>query len=203
MPPVNTFVDAVVVGGRSGSVCVESIGKTSFTTSAALDVPPGTNVNFSYATPTGKYRFSARVSANAAGHLTFGMPGRIEQLAVFGGQKRSAVRLDTTVPGQWRLCHNGKGMGDYHRANIRDISRGGASLITDAHLKKGTHVEIKIALGGKALAVVGEVMRVDKIPISGKHSHGLRFAGVRPEEDRAIMDFINRRQAELRSRGLA
>jgi hypothetical protein len=32
---------------------------------------------------------------------------------------------------------------------------------------------------------------------------GLRFHGVKPEEDRAIMEFINKRQADRRNRGLA
>jgi hypothetical protein len=46
-------------------------------------------------------------------------------------------------------------------------------------------------------------MRVEQVPTSGKHSHGLRFHGLTPTEDMAIRDFINRRTAELRSRGLA
>jgi hypothetical protein len=41
------------------------------------------------------------------------------------------------------------------------------------------------------------------VPTSGKHSHGLRFQGVTPDEDRAILEFINKKQADLRSRGLA
>ena len=204
LPAINSFVDIVVPGGRGGgSVCIESIGKSSFMTSAALSIAPGTTVHFSYSTPTGKYRFSTKVTAGTGAHLTFGMPSHIEQLAVFGGQKRTAVRLDATVPGQWRLCHGGKGTGEYQRANIRDISRGGASLITDSELKKGTHVQVKLALGETTLIIMGEVMRTDKIAASGKHNNGLRFSGIRPNEDRAIMDFINRRQAELRNRGLA
>lgn len=203
LPAINTFVDINLPGGRAASVCIESIGKSSIVTSAALSIPPGTTVNFSYSTPTGKYRFSTKVTAGTGAHVTFGLPSHIEQLAVFGGQKRSAVRLDATVPGHWRLCHGGKGTGEFQRANIRDISRGGASLITDVHLKAGTHVEVKLSLGGTALIVMGEVMRTEKIATSGKYNSGLRFSGLRPNEDRAIMDFINRRQAELRNRGLA
>lgn len=203
LPVVNSFVDVVVPGGPGASVCIESIGKSSIVTSAPFAVAPGTSVNFSYSTPTGKYRFSTKVTAGTGAHLTFGMPSQIEQLAVFGGQKRSAVRLDTTVPGHWRHCHSGKGTGEFQRANLRDISRGGASLIIEANLKKGTNVEIKLALGGTPLIIMGEVMRVEKVAASGKHNHGLRFSSVRPGEDRAIMDFINRRQAELRNRGLA
>ena len=66
-------------------------------------------------------------------------------------------------------------------------------------------VEVKMALRGDAapLVTLGEVMRSEQIPTSGKHSHGLRFHGLRPDEDQAILEFINRRQAELRSRSLA
>jgi hypothetical protein len=46
-------------------------------------------------------------------------------------------------------------------------------------------------------------MRVEQIPTSGRFSHGMRFHGLTAEEDYAILDFINRRQAELRNRGLA
>jgi hypothetical protein len=46
-------------------------------------------------------------------------------------------------------------------------------------------------------------MRTSKIEASGKISLGLRFHGLKADEDRAIMEFINKRQAERRSRGLA
>ena len=91
------------------------------------------------------------------------------------------------------------------RATIRDISRGGCALNTDRALKLGTQIEVKLALSerGAPITLLAEVMRHQEIKSSGKHSHGLRFHGVRPEEDHAIIDFINRKQAELRSRGLA
>ncbi|MDP9025733.1 MAG: PilZ domain-containing protein, partial [Candidatus Eremiobacteraeota bacterium] len=86
------------------------------------------------------------------------------------------------------------------------ISRGGCSLICDRELKFGTEVEVQLPLrgGGAApLALRGEVMRHEHIAQSGKHSHGLRFTGLRPDEDHAIIEFINRKQTDLRNRGLA
>jgi c-di-GMP-binding flagellar brake protein YcgR len=105
----------------------------------------------------------------------------------------------------WRLTNNGKGTGEYLKGSIRDISRGGCALIMDRQCKVGQMLEIKMNLRGDAppLQVLGEVMRVETIPTSGKHSHGLRFQALSPDEDRAILEFINKRQADLRSRGLA
>ena len=97
------------------------------------------------------------------------------------------------------------GTGEFAKATIRDISRGGCSLIIDRELKPHTTVEVRMKLKPEApaMTLLGEVMRHEKIKSSGKFSHGLRFQGLRPDEDQAIIDFINRRQAELRSRGLA
>jgi c-di-GMP-binding flagellar brake protein YcgR len=125
--------------------------------------------------------------------------------AVGGAQKRQSVRLDALVNGHWRLAPGGKGSGEFSRATIRDISRGGCSLIIDVPLKFGTMVEAKFPLvtGAPPVTMLGEVMRHEEIKSSGKHSHGLRFHGVRPEEDQAIIEFINRKQTDLRNRGLA
>jgi c-di-GMP-binding flagellar brake protein YcgR len=72
-------------------------------------------------------------------------------------------------------------------------------------LKLGAKVEVQMQLksGAAPLTLLGEVMRHQDIPTSGKHSHGVRFAGVRPAEDQAIIEFINRKQTDLRNRGLA
>ena len=120
-------------------------------------------------------------------------------------QQRAAVRLDVTVPGLWRDAPGGKAVGAYNRGSITDISRTGASLTTDREIKRGGQVEIKLSVSTSArpLVLLGEVMRSSKIEASGKSSLGLRFLGITPEEDRAIMGFINKRQAERRSRGLA
>ncbi len=72
-------------------------------------------------------------------------------------------------------------------------------------MKKGTYVETRFSVSTSAspLVLLGEVMRTANIEATKKISLGLRFNGVKPEEDRAIMEFINKRQAERRSRGLA
>jgi len=205
MPALHSFVDMTLAKVlRPASVCVETIGSASFQTSTPPGLVAGTTAIFTYATDKGKFRFVTKCSATKGSHATFAMPARIEELQKFGGQKRASVRLDTTVPGQWRFAPAGKGIGTLSKGSITDISRTGASLIIDRELGFGTQVELQVSLNTTTpMSFLGEVKRVQKIPASGKVSHGLMFHGIRPDEDKKIMEFINKRQAERRSRGLA
>ncbi|HTW82571.1 MAG TPA: PilZ domain-containing protein [Candidatus Sulfotelmatobacter sp.] len=207
LPQVNTFVDVATTGnGPRGSVCVESVNPKGLTISGLPGLAAGQTVVFSYQNAHGRFRFSSRCSGVRGAHAQFSVPSRIETIQLFSGaQKRSAVRLDATVPAQWRFAPGGKGSGEYVRASLTDISRSGASLIVDREVKKGTSVEVRFAVSTTStpLTLLGEVMRTANIETTKKLSLGLRFHGVKPEEDRAIMEFINKRQAERRSRGLA
>jgi c-di-GMP-binding flagellar brake protein YcgR len=207
LPLANSFVDLSVPGGKgTQSVCVEQIDSKGFTCTAAPDVKAGSAAVFVYSSAGGKYRFSAKCTAVRGEHATFDLPKSIETLAKFGGsQQRQTVRLDAVVPAHWRHAHDGKGRGEFTRASLTDISRTGASLIIGHELAKGTQVEVRFTLNSASAPVVllSEVMRTSKIGTAGKVSLGLKFHGVRPEDDRAIMEFINKRQAERRSRGLA
>jgi hypothetical protein len=206
MPAVNSFVALTMTGGGPrGSVCVETIGERSLTVSALPGVKTGGTGVFSYENTNGRFRFSVRC-LGVRSAAVFALPERIETLQTFSGaQARAAVRLDATVPAQWRFAPNGRGSGDFVRASLTDISRSGASLIVDRDVKKGTFVEARFAISTVAspLVLLGEVMRSEAIESTKKTSLGLRFQGVKPDEDRAIMEYINRRQAERRNRGLA
>jgi hypothetical protein len=205
LPQLHSFVD-VMVGGRSArSVTVESCSSKGIVTREILG-RAGENATILYTTPAGRFRLATKIAATSGSTTQFEFPKRVELVgASTGAQKRSSVRLDTLVNGSWRFAPGGKGTGEFIRATLRDISRGGCALNTDRALKLGTMVEVKLALRDDAapITLLAEVMRHQEIRASGKHSHGLRFHGVRPEEDHAIIDFINRKQAELRSRGLA
>jgi hypothetical protein len=205
LPTVNSFID-VIVGGRSArQVTVESVTSKGVTTRETLGKVGETAV-LVYQAKSGRYRAQTKITALGMGTTSFAAPARVTLIgAAQGAQKRSSVRLDAIVNGFWRLAPNRIGRGEFAKATIRDISRGGLSLIIDRELKSGTQVEVKMQLKseGAPLQMIGEVMRHELIPTSGKHSHGLRFHGVRPEEDQAIVEFINRRQSDLRSRGLA
>ncbi len=125
--------------------------------------------------------------------------------ALLPEHQRAAVRLDVTVPGLWRFAPGGKAVGEYLRGSLTDVSRTGASLIVERDIKPGGRVEVKFSISTAAapLVMLCEVVRTTKIEVSGKWSLGLRFVGITADEDRRIMDFINKRQAEQRSRGLA
>jgi len=203
LPQLHGFVD-VSVGGRSmQSVSVEAIGPKEIVTSGVLG-RSGEAATFVYTCPTGKFRFATKIAGGEAGNTRFEMPLRID--AVGGGsQKRSSVRMDVLVQGSWRFAPGGKGVGEFVKGSLRDISRGGCALITDRPFKNNQMLEVRMNLRADAapLTVLGEVMRSEQIPTSGRYSHGLKFLGIRPAEDQTILEFINRRQSELRNRGLA
>jgi len=204
LPQLHSFVDVVVGGRPARSVTVESVGAKGIVTRDALG-KVGEVAVLIYNAAAGRYRMETKIAAVTATSTQFDPPRRLNLIgAATGAQKRQNVRLDAIVTGEWRFAPGGVGNGEFARATIRDISRGGCSLILDREIRLHTTVEVKLRLKVDApLTLLGEVMRHEKIEKSGKFSHGLRFQGLRPDEDQAIIDFINRRQAELRSRGLA
>ncbi len=205
LPQRNSFVALAMTGsGPRGSVCIESLTDRNL----VATVLPGTNAGstgvFTYENTVGKFRFAAKCVAVREGFATFALPERIEALQVFTTQ-RTALRFDTTLAVRWRFAPGGRGSGEFARASLTDISRTGASLIVDREIRPGTYLEACFAVSPVAppLVLVGEVMRSSGIESSKKISLGLRFNAVKPAEDRAIMEFINKRQADWRNRGLA
>jgi PilZ domain len=203
LPQVHAFVDVSVGGRPMRSVSVEDVGAKEIVASTVLG-RVGETATFVYTNATGKYRFATKIVSVADGSTHFDLPNRVD--AVGGGaQKRSSVRMDVLVQGSWRFAPGGKGVGEFMKGSLNDISRGGCALITDRPFKNGQQVEVRMNLrpDEPPLTVLGEVMRSQQIPTSGRYSHGLKFMGMRPEEDHIILEFINRRQTELRNRGLA
>ena len=205
LPQRNSSVDVVVGGRPARTVTVDECNEKGIVTREVIG-RPGEPATFVYTTPAGRFRLQTKIAAVRGAGTYFEPAKRVDLVgAAQHAQKRSSVRLDALVNGAWRFAPSGKGSGEFMRATVHDISRGGCALNTDRALRAGTLVEVKLNLreGKPPLVLLGEVMRHHEIPTSGKHSHGLRFQGVRPEEDNAIVEFINRRQSELRSRGLA
>jgi c-di-GMP-binding flagellar brake protein YcgR len=205
LPSLHSFVDVAVRNGPKGSVCFENSGLKTFVTSVLPGMSPGQQVSFNYSNTGGKYRFSASVKAVDAKQATFELPGKIETVQKFGGsRKRTTVRIDTTVTVQWRYSSTGKIESEWQKGVLSDISRTGSSLTTDRTIKVGNILELKIPLSGEAppTAVRADARRVDKIEGTAKFNVGLAFHPLKPEADRAIIDFINRRQVDLRNRGL-
>lgn len=207
LPLINAFVDlGMTGGGPRGSVCVESVLERRFAVSLLPGVTPGATGVFHYQNPLGKFRFTAKCLAVADEQAVFEIPESIHTLQIFSGaHTRTAVRIDATVASQWRYAPRGQGAGDYRRGSLTDVSRSGASLIVDRDVKAGTFVEVRfvVSTANAPLVLIGEVVRTGVIETSRKISLGLRFHGVKPDEDRAIMEFIYKRQADRRNRGLA
>ena len=206
LPPLNAWVDLHYGGSAVFHVIVEEIGSGAIVTSHPDSgrLRPGATGTFVYTNPRGKFRFaSSFLGEDADGRLRFALPERITSLGGRANQ-RSTVRLDATVGGMWRMAAGGKGTGQFSKATIRDISRGGVALVLSAQLRKGQEIEVLLPLGeGPPVKAICEVMRIEPIERSRKFSHGVRFRSLRPHEERAVADFINKRQADLRARGLA
>lgn len=205
LPQLHSFIDVMAGGRPARQVTVESIGPKGIVTRETLG-KTGETAIIVYQAQAGRFRAQIKILASANATTTFELPRKVSLIgAATGAQKRQSVRLDAIVAGHWRFAPGGVGSGEFAKCTIRDISRGGCSLIIDRGLKNHTQVEVKMQLraDAPALTLLGEVMRHELIKASGKHSHGLRFHGITPAEDQAIVEFINRRQADLRSRGLA
>jgi c-di-GMP-binding flagellar brake protein YcgR len=205
LPSLHSFVDVAVRNGPKGSVCFENTGSTSFITSVLPGMSPGQQASFSYQNTGGKYRFSTTVKAVDAKQASFTLPSKIETVQKFGGtRKRTNVRIDTTVSMQWRYHSDGKVQSEWQKGVLSDLSRAGSSLATERELKLGNVLELKIPLqpGGDPIVVRAEAKRVDKIAGTQKYNVGLSFRHLKPEADKAVIEFINRRQTDLRNRGL-
>jgi c-di-GMP-binding flagellar brake protein YcgR len=205
LPSLHSFVDVTVRNGPKGSVCFENSGAKTFVTSVLPGMSPGQQASFNYSNTGGKYRFNAAVKAVDAKQATFELPGKIETVQRFGGsKKRTTVRIDTTVTVQWRYSSTGKIESEWQKGVLSDISRTGSSLSTDKVIKIGNMLELKIPLAadGPPVAVKADARRVDKIEGTAKYNVGLSFHPLKPDAERAVIDFINRRQVDLRNRGL-
>jgi c-di-GMP-binding flagellar brake protein YcgR len=205
LPSLHSFVDVVVRNGPKGSVCFENAGIKTFVTSVLPGMSPGQQVSFNYSNTGGKYRFSAAIKAVDDKQATFEMPGKIETVQKFGGsRKRTTVRIDTTVTIQWRYSSTGKIQSEWQKGVLSDISRTGSSLATDREIKTGNIIELKIPLSQDSdpIVVRADARRVDKIENTSKYNVGLAFHPLKADAERAVIDFINRRQVDLRNRGL-
>lgn len=205
LPSLHSFVDVTVRNGPKGSLCFENAGIKTFVTSTMPGLAPGALVSFVYQNGSGKFRFSAAVKAVDDKQATFEIPEKIDTIQRFGGaRKRTNVRIDTTVNVQWRYASTGRIESPWQKGVLSDISRTGSSLAADREIKSGSMIDLKIPLrpDGDPISVRADARRADKIANTQKFNVGLSFHPLRPDDDRAILEFINRRQVDLRNRGL-
>jgi c-di-GMP-binding flagellar brake protein YcgR len=205
LPALHSFIDIAVKNGPKGSICFESAGAKSFLTSALPGMAPGQTVSFLYSNTRGRYRFTATITSTDGKQATFAMPSRIDTVQKFAGaHKRSTVRMDTSVAMTWRYAQVGKIASEWQKGSVSDISRTGCSLNTAVPIKVGNVLELKLPVltNGEDVEVRAEAMRVDAIGTTKRFTVGLKFVQAKPETERAVVAYINRRQTELRGRGL-
>jgi c-di-GMP-binding flagellar brake protein YcgR len=203
LPSMHQFVDVAVKNGPKGSICFENAGVKTFLTSTLPGMSAGQQVIFNYQTATGKYRFTAAVKSLDEKQATFELPAKIDTVQKFAGaKKRTNVRIDTTVPVQWRYAPSGKIESEWQKGTLSDLSRAGSSLSVEKEIKSGSILELKVTLGTDTFTTRADARRVDKIAGKQRHTIGLAFHPLKPEAEKAIVEFINRRQVDLRSRGL-
>lgn len=206
LPQLHAFIDLAVGGRTLCQAVVEAIDARGILVGAALG-KAGEQATMIYMTSVGRFKAKARIIALEGPNTLIALPTSATMVGAAGGgaQKRQSVRMDALVSGAWRFAPGDKGTGDFTKCSIRDISRSGCSVILDRELRLGMKIEVRLHLNtsSQPLTLLAEVMRHELIEQSGKHSHGVRFQGVHPDEDQAILDFIHRRQSELRNRGLA
>jgi hypothetical protein len=199
LPKPGAHVEIVAAGRAVRIATVEAVRREIRV--AGVVARSGERAVFVYTGESGRYRFVTKCVEYRDGYTTFALPRVVSHIgAAVSAQKRASVRLDLSVTGSWRAAPGGKGEGRFEGARIRDVSRGGCSVLLERAFRPGSLLEIRLPLAvGSTLDLLGVVTRCE--PIEPRQvAHGLRFQGVTPAEDRAILTFINRSHAQLRGR---
>jgi len=84
------------------------------------------------------------------------------------------------------------GTSTVHYSLTQDISMGGVRIMTDASLERGERVRIDITLSRsrKRIRAVAEVRWVRELYDREVFEVGLQFAGLDPDDEFALMDYI-------------
>lgn len=202
LPRPGAHVEIVAAGRATRIAIVESVQRAIRV--AGVVARSGERAVFVYTSESGRYRFTTKCLEYRDGYTTFALPRVVSHIGAAPSlQKRASVRLDLSATGGWRSAPGGKGEGRFEAARVRDISRGGCSIVLGRAFRPGDLLEIRLTLGGGGqLGLLGVVTRC--LPTGPRQfDHGLRFQGVTPAEDRTILTFINRSHAEARGRRVA
>ncbi len=177
---------------------------------ALVDLPRGTPVEVAYADDAALYRFVTRVRGRIlrpAPQLELERPEQVVRI-----QRREFVRLALSLPVRLRVlalpgeeaaaeeglaCHHGR---------TRDVSAGGAHVLTSAPLPRGTIVELEVELRpGECFLALGEVVRREPAPPElgpDVVALGVNFLGLELKEQHYLVNFVFQQQRELRKKGL-
>jgi c-di-GMP-binding flagellar brake protein YcgR len=111
--------------------------------------------------------------------------------------------VQLTLAVRWRFMGNGL-VGEYRAGTVNDLSRNGMQMTSDFALTIGDQIDVGLPVrkDGSVVTVIGVVRRVEKLS-SGKTLAGVELLRVAPNLEAEIVGFLNRRQIDLRKRGLA
>lgn len=151
------------------------------------------------------YRFDIRLLAKRISPLpvwVISLPTNIEKV-----QQRSFVRLDVLLPVDMQVIEKtGQAMeasdAPVIKVTTKNISAGGACLITRMPLRHGAALKLRLELPGeKDLEFSAEVMRVDKV-VNDQDLYwiGVEFLEVSETQRKKIIQFIYKRQLEQRQK---
>jgi PilZ domain len=135
---------------------------------------------------------------------TIQRPAEIRTLdSYLGARQRAGVRVQLTLAVRWRFMGNGL-VGEYRAGTVNDLSRNGMQMTSDFALTIGDQIDVGLPVrkDGSVVTVIGVVRRVEKLS-SGKTLAGVELLRVAPNLEAEIVGFLNRRQIDLRKRGLA
>jgi hypothetical protein len=204
LPEVNSFVE-ISIGGSSAreSLPVNEISATHIVTRLGAGMVVGAVADFLYITSQGRFRMLTVCSQTDAEQAFFDLPTDIKTIEAFA-QRRSDVRVPCVIPVQWRYAPGGRGNGNYLPGSMKDLSRGGTSLVVGAALKVGAQVEARFTLKTKGAPVVQvcEVVRATKIELSDKNMFGARFVEIDVDDADMLDTFVHERQTQRRNRGI-
>lgn len=204
MPVLNDFVD-VLAGGKTDTVCVEEIARTTFETRRPSKAVVGDAALFNYGNRFGRFRFRTTCTKIEGQRATFAVPAEITVIEKFD-EKRQSFRLRKIVDVQWRYAPDGVGNGPFVPGKVLDLSALGTRFDVGRALRKGTLVEMKfdqIVSDGKPIVVVAELTRPAKVDDNGVICAGVKFLDLGLTRENALSEYIQRFEKDDKHRHLA
>ena len=113
-------------------------------------------------------------------------------------ERREFVRIRFEAKVRYARMESGSTAPDWRAAVMRDISGGGARLVTSEALVLDDAVILEIPVDQKVLRLKGRVQRSQPEPgHAGKFDIGIEFVGIHPSECNLVMSLVFRLQLKF------
>jgi c-di-GMP-binding flagellar brake protein YcgR len=104
-------------------------------------------------------------------------------------EKREFKRVEVSFPVECKLQHPQK---KYFYTVSKNISEGGAKIITNDFLAKGHHLNVDINLIDSLVTLQAKVSWCTKAKSSDRYNAGLQFLSVIGEDKNMLVRFLNK-----------